>query len=312
MRRTLLIVCLLLAPALVPAPAPAGQVEQGCTAIDGGYRCLYGPFKVDPGPNEIGVPAPAPPAEGYVTSMRATVVDEDGDRLSHHMVHLHHAVWLNPTAYDVTCPTYPERFFASGKERTRVTLPEGMGYYWSNRPPLDYGYGPTWILLAHLDGMHEGMTHDAFVRLDMDFVAGEQGALTDVRPVWLDVENCENDPVFDVARGSGTGRRYTRVWDYEMPLGGRFVAMGGHLHDGGIKLGLRNLTTDQPVFTSEASYDKANDPWYLTAMGSFSSADGPAVARGDVLRLKAVYDSTHRWRDVMGIMVGMLVPEPDA
>jgi hypothetical protein len=259
---------------------------------------LYGPLPVRYGENEFAMAVPAPPEAGYITSMRATVVDHNGDPMSHHMVHLHHAVWLDPTRQDMTCPGYPDRFFASGKERTKLEFPPGYGYFWSNES--------FWVLIAHLDGMHRGMEHDAFVRLNMGFSTGPQGTLTDVDPVWLDVRNCSDDPVFDVAKGSGSRGRYRERWDYTMPEGGSFLTMGGHLHDGGMKLVLKNVTQGSEVFTSRATYGRESDPWYLTSMSAFSADPGIEVSAGDLLRLVAVYDSTHSWHDVMGIMVGYL------
>ena len=49
----------------------------------------------------------------------------------------------------------------------------------------------------------------------------------------------------------------------------------------------------------------------LTArMTSFAGVPGKTVAAGDTLLLTAVYNSAKRWTDVMGIMLGMLVPAP--
>jgi hypothetical protein len=256
----------------------------------------------------------APPEAGYITSGRATLVDGDGARVSHHMVHLHHAVWLNPAREDLTCESYAgvapnyDRFFATGKERTKLELPPGHGYHWSNEAPPGYeGYDPFWVLVAHLDGMHG--SSDVYIQFDVDFVPDADAVgIVDVRPVWLDVRNCSLDPVFTVAKGSGAHGTYRERWDYSMPIGGNFVFIGGHLHDGGLKLKLRNITTGTKVFTSTAGYAKEKDPWYLTSMSTFSGVPGVGVSAGNELRLTAVYDSTHRWEDVMGIMVGMLVP----
>jgi Stress up-regulated Nod 19 len=307
--RALALTGLLAASLAVSAPEASAQIEVGCRAVEGGYECIHGPFEIRKGSNAFQQVAEPIPEAGYITSLRATLVDADGDRVGHHMAHLHHAVWLDPTHDDMTCPGYPDRFFASGKERTRLTLPSGYGYYWSNEPPANYPIpGAVWALVAEIDGMHEGMVHDLYLRLDVDFVPAAEGTLTAVKPVWLDVRNCSDNPVFDVMKGSGKHGRFRETWAYTMPEGGRFVAMGGHLHDGGIKLKLRNKTTGSDVFTSVAAYEKANEPWYLTSMSGMSADPGVAVAAGDFLGLTAVYDSRHTWRDVMGIMVGMLAP----
>lgn len=95
-----------------------------------------------------------------------------------------------------------------------------------------------------------------------------------------------------------------------MPVGGEFVAIGGHLHDGGKKLVLTREATGAEVFTSRALYERRRVPWYLTGMTSFAGVPGKPVAAGETLRLTAVYSTSRRWDDVMGIMVAMLAPAP--
>jgi hypothetical protein len=93
-----------------------------------------------------------------------------------------------------------------------------------------------------------------------------------------------------------------------IPEGGQFVSLGGHLHDGGLKLRLDNETSGEKVWVSRATYGKANGGWDLRSMSSFSGVRGPVVEAQDRLTLTAYYDSTHRWNKVMGIMVGALAP----
>jgi hypothetical protein len=303
------------APTNPATPISLPVAPSWCETTDDGYRCLYGPVDVPAG-EEVRITSgmAAPSEAGYITSARATLVTRDGKRIGRHLVHLHHSVWLNPNKRDMTCgsfdgiaPNY-DRFFASGKERTPMTLPRGYGYYWSNDVPQPYTTSAPWFgLIAHLDGMHG--SSETYIELDMTFVReAEATEMIDVRPVWLDVRNCSSDPVFDVKKGSGRRGRYIERWRYEMPEGGRFVFLGGHLHDGGLRLRLENMTRDEKVFTSRALYELKREPWYLTGMTSMTRDEGIAVGAGDVLRLSAIYDSTRSWRDVMGIMVGALAP----
>jgi hypothetical protein len=311
-----LLVVALCAAALAPAPAGAAPTE-GCHRNDRGYVCFYGPFDVGRGQMlEVNDLVKAPPEAGFITGMRATLVDGAGRKIAHHMVHLHHAVWVNPTKQDMTCDRFGganfdvDRFFATGKERTKVALPEGHGYYWGNQPA--YGLpDPFWVIAAHLDGMHG--SSETYIRLNLDFVpTTDPSSMVDVKPVWLDVRNCEADPVYDVPRRPAR-RVHKEVWSYTMPEAGRFISMGGHLHDGGKRLVLRNATTDTHIYTSKAIYGMRSQPWYLTQMTS-SELPGVPVAAQDELVLTSVYNSTHRltrrlsWRDVMGIMVGYLAP----
>jgi hypothetical protein len=307
--RVLVSVCLL-AGAVVLASPSAGAVPLGCTPIPGGYRCISGPYFVEPGENHFQGLVPAPPVAGYVTSARATLVYGTGAPVPHHFVHLHHAVWINPAEIDLTCPQLPDRFFATGKERTPVTLPSGYGYRWSNEPPTDFPtVSPTWAVVAELDGGHPGEVVEAYLQLDVGFVDAPEGALTAVTPVWFDVRNCQQDPVFDVPRRPRR-HRFRERWTYTMPVGGAFVAMAGHLHDGGKKISLTRMAAGEGLFTSRARYDRPKRPWYLTRMTGFSGTPGLSVAPGEALQLTAVYSSSRRWDDVMGIMIGMLAPPP--
>ncbi|MGH2786361.1 MAG: hypothetical protein ACRDJV_00440 [Actinomycetota bacterium] len=96
-----------------------------------------------------------------------------------------------------------------------------------------------------------------------------------------------------------------------MPEGGKFVTLAGHLHDGGLRLALRNESSGAPVFVSQAIYEHR---WNLDAMTVYSDGAGVPVAAGDVVKLTAVYNDTHNgpgdlaWDNVMGIMMGALAP----
>ncbi|MGH2753803.1 MAG: hypothetical protein ACRDLB_05160 [Actinomycetota bacterium] len=305
--------------AILPLPAPASGGPQGASLTEGckekswGYRCFYGPYDATYDPdeehNEYGL-IPAPPEAGYITSMHATLVDEEGDHVGRHEAHLHHVVFANPNRSNLMCPGFPaDTFFASGKERTKMQLPDGYGYFWDAGSPPGYpGYPPTWGIVHHVMTMHEGHSTEVFVRLDLGFDAVDEGSLIDVTPVWLDVMGCAGDPVFDVRKGSGTKGVYERSLEMTVPAGGRFVALGGHLHDGGLKLRLDDMTSGEKLWVSRATYGPANRGWDLRRMSSFSGIPGSEVAEGDRVKLTAYYDSTHRWKKVMGIMVGALAP----
>ena len=299
----------------VPEKTHTISPETKCAATDSGYRCLYGPFPVEYGMNTYqagsGLPAVfvrGPADTGFITSARAAVVNANDRPIGSHAIHMHHAVWLNPAREDITCPGFPaDRFFASGKERTRMDLPPGYGYHWDQAAGDYPGY---WAMNVHLDGMHPGQSKDVWLRLDMDFTPGPVDSMTDISPVWLDVDNC-SDSEYDVTRGQDEEGRWksTRVWRYTMPASGRFVQLAGHLHDGGIALKLFNVTTGERVFTSRALYQNESDPGYLTGMTSFSNDPGIAVSEGDVLELRSTYKSRRTRLGVMGIMLSAFVPD---
>ncbi len=333
-RATVVLICLLTA---LPTTTSSAQTEVPnyngkCHEIAKGYKCLYGPFSyedtpIDPRTGErtgtlvwTGLVRP-PDAAGYITSMRATLEDREGEFVPRHAVHLHHAVWLNTSKADMTCEEFPiigdylgytpDRFFATGKERTKIGLPDGYGYHWDNEGPSAVPFlGPTWAMNTHLHWMHGDEPKEVYIRFNLQFTPEEEAdGMTDVRPVWFDIDNC-SDSEFDVPV-PGVG--YSPTWDYTMPLGGRFITLGGHLHDGGRRLKLENLTRKKTVYVSRARYrgdDPAMSGWDLRSMSAYSRSAGIRVAAGDKMRLTAVYSDARKWHGVMGIMIGALVVEP--
>ena len=289
------------AAGLVATPASAAQVQDGCFETQSGYTCFTGPYNVGPDGLEIQEPVDALPEEGYITSARATLVGRNGDPVSVHKVHLHHAVWVNTEEDDLTCPDLgADRFFATGKERTRMNLPNGYGYYWSNDVSI-------WGMVAHLDAMHGDGQNNVYIKLKLGFTTDP--TITPITPVWVDVNgSCTNDVTFNVPKSTDGRNRYRVSAPLEMPASGRFIGMGGHLHDGGVRLKLQNQTTNKQLFVSEAIYDR-HDRWFLKRMTSFYGLPGKPVAEGDDLKLTAVYNSTRRWKDAMGIMMLALVED---
>ena len=113
-----------------------------------------------------------------------------------------------------------------------MSLPPGYGY--PNRGTDRWG-------LLYMLMNHTPRTLTGYVRYTVQYVVGEQ--LTPVKPVWLDVRNCTGpDPSFDVPGTGGRFSVYTRTMSCTTPESGFIVGAGGHLHGGGIRLELRNVT----------------------------------------------------------------------
>jgi plastocyanin len=245
----------------------------------------------------------SPSVDGYVTGMKADLVDADGKVVPNTQVMLHHVVFAKIGPSDYTCPgTYAQRFFAEGEEHYAMSLPDGYGY--PNKG------SDHWGLLAMLMN-HFPDSATVWVRYTVTYATGER--LQPVKPIWLDMNNCKADPIFDVPGTGGPGSTYSRHVDLTMPESGRLLTAGGHMHGGGIKLELSDETCGRSLFTSLPSW---NGPIPLpllhepgpTKMSSFQSPLGIPVAAGDDLRLTAVYDNGRPHTRVMGIMIVYLVP----
>ncbi len=90
------------------------------------------------------VPNPTPEG-GFITHMETDIVDADtGAQVPIQRLMLHHIVFINLNRQDSTCAgkgylgfdsrkdfgsTFaPQRFYAAGEERAKMSLPDGYGY----------------------------------------------------------------------------------------------------------------------------------------------------------------------------------------
>ena len=250
------------------------------------------------------ISVPSPKIAGYVTKMSVDVVDTAGNPLTRTHVMLHHAVFNNALHPDMTCASYgwPERFYASSEELWKLNLPEGYGY--PNKATDRWGL--YYMLMSH----HRNPI-TAQIRYRVTYATGVR--LKPVRPVWLDVRNCEEDPQFSVPGTGGKGSTFSKASDFRMPAGGRLVFGFGHVHGGGLRLELENATCHRRLFTSLPTWNGVNPRPYLHEpgpghMSNFRSAAGIPVAAGQKLRLRAVYDNSLAGTRVMGIMLAYLAP----
>jgi plastocyanin len=240
--------------------------------------------------------------------MSADVVDLDGNPVPNAHVMLHHVVFVKVLHPDYTCrafigydgvasPFPAERFYAEGEEHMSLALPDGYGYP-NKRTDV---WGLVYMLMnhhAHADTVR--------VRYHVRYATGED--LQAVRPLWLDVRNCEADPIFNVPGTGGPASSYAQHSDFTMPESGRLVAGGAHLHGGGLALELTNRTWNGRLFSSlptwggEMPLPMMHEPGPM-AMTAFSAAPGVPVRAGDTLRLTATYDNSGPHTRVMGIMI---------
>ena len=203
-----------------------------------------------------------------------------------------------------------------GEEKTALELPSGYGY--------KYRASDRWNINYMIHDL-VNRPFDVRITYDITFIpAKNTKPLTSVVPIWMDVQNGSVYPVFDVHRGAGTNGQFTypdpknnpyrgrQKNKFTMPIGGTFVAAGGHLHPGGLwdDLYVDRGGKSAHVFRSNAKYFEPAGPvsWDVTL--GITRADWRLhVKAGDTLRLTATYDSSKRsWYEAMGIMVAWFAP----
>jgi hypothetical protein len=310
-------------------------------------KYTVGPLDIRPGQNSIdftGADIPKPDVDGYIVGIRPDLVFNDGTVPRVDVIHLHHGVWLNTSAKDATRPRLPERFFAAGEEKTHMYLPTGYGY--------PYKATDKWVINYMLHNLL-ATPDEVSITYEIDFIpatAPEAASIKPARPAWMDVQNGETYPVFDVIKGEGTDGRYTYPDDAIAPYPDNprtpevdepknvwtvdrdsvLIGTGGHLHPGGLHTDLYVTragagATASPeaaemvegdtanLFTSKAYYyEPAGAVSWDVAMTVTPEDYRVALKAGDVLSMSTTYDSGRAsWFESMGIMVMWLADGTD-
>ncbi len=206
----------------------------------------YGPYVVPAsegsGPGNLhlhpNVSLELPCTDAYITRMESDMVYADGSSANFHSkAMLHHVVFYNTQAADLTCGD-PERFLASGNERSIVQFPAGYGYYNSSNS--------EWALNAHLMNF-DTVPQTMYLTLTCTCEPGGS-AIKPVVPLWLDTDGC-GDSQFTVPAGYSDTQN-----DVVMPVTGTIVEMGGHVHNYGISVSAEHLDTGEYIATSIAGF----------------------------------------------------------
>jgi len=260
-------------------------------------------------------------------AIKPDLVRNDGSVPPVDVIHLHHGVWLKNGATDPTDPRLPERFFASGEEKTTEILPAGYGY--------PYKASDSWTINYMLHNLLPTPDEVSIV-YNIDFIPVDSPgakAIKPARPIWMDVENGQIYPVFDALKGTGANGLFTYPTDAIDPYkGGKarnewvvdkdtvLLVTAGHLHPGGLYTDLyvrRAGATPTPeaapsvhgdtahLFHSEAAYfEPAGAVSWDVSMTGTPPDWRVSVKQGDVLSTTATYDTNRgSWYESMGIMV---------
>jgi hypothetical protein len=291
---------------LTPGPPPSGLRTTEIT---------YGPFDVPGAPmNPDGTHGHAhtgnrfvsgvrkPCTSCYITGMRADLRYPDGRQANwSNDAQLHHMVLINSSRRDVTCGT-GQRFFASGDERTVVPTVGNFGYR--------VGLFDRWTLLYELAN-HRDTPKDVVITVTFEWVPRSTADMTELTPVWLDLEQCGDSEVSFPAGSS------SRVYTWTANRAGRLMHLHGHVHDGGVNVTVDNASTGRRLCDSRAGYGES--PAYIGHHGephisSMSICMGnrgapiDTIRTGNRIRLEAHYTLDAPVDDAMGISILYLAP----
>ncbi len=237
------------------------------------------------------------PFEGWFTAYHPRLVDAAGHPLPSRL--LHHVAFWNTRRADFLCANKLEHIFGAGGEMNDWPALPGFGYrvHQGNRIRVDtmfHNPTDTSYPLAYLE-----------VRIEY---AGEDAKLASVYPAWFDVQECGNSG-YDLAAGKSV-----KSGEVKVPVSGKLLGLGGHLHDYGQELLLTTSASKNPVVDLHAKLD-AEGHIQSMPVEVFVQTGGYKLTRGDALRVTATYDNPTKHllpEGAMGIVVGYFLPDADA
>lgn len=292
-------------PVVAVAVCAVGLVTAGCIPLEnappGGGETLtesfyLGPFTLGAGQEVMGSPTsglPRPAGAFGIKGARFDLVDENDQPVSAHDAHLHHLVLTTSARQDALCPGRPERFLATGMERTPIEL-------WG---PYTYlvGADDQWGAIYHIMNQTPPGTPPMTVRVKytIDYQPGADA--TNSRPLnvyFQDITGCGNS-TYDVPGDGGPGSVHLNSRSWTAPDDGIAIFTAGHLHEGGIDITLRDETNNATICRGVATYHE--DPRHLATINSCRVHF--AAQAGNRYSVTARYDNSQPWSDVMGIMM---------
>lgn len=240
------------------------------------------------------------PVDGYLRGFSVRMRDAAGDSLPRDI--LHHLIGVN---FDRRQLVYPavERLFGWGAETDPVELPSSMGV------PMHVGEKLGMYAMFHNE---TGKDIDAaYLEVTLLYTPAKGHNVLAVMPFYVDVNNhIGGVTTFDVPPGKSK-----HSYEFELPIGGKLVGIGGHIHDYGSSLELQDAATGKVLARLKAKRDRDGR---VSGVGRFIfgfNSDALALQAHHPYRVIAEYDNpTNETFKAggMGHINGAFVPDQGA
>jgi plastocyanin len=256
-----------------------------------------------------------PKRSGYITYMYARLMYAPGRPVPLKHVMLHHIVFINaghrggPKKVTTCAGRAGEPFWGTGEEHERLYLPPGYGY--------QVHADDRWQMQAMLMS-HNLQAKRVYIEYRVKLVTAQR--MQRVRPMWIRANGCTQWPSYEVDGGGAPGSTHTQTYTWRMPINGRIVASGSHMHGAS-----KGMTVSEPgcggrtIIRHDARYGLPDDEVYKirpllhepgpVATGYFMSSQGIPVRNGQKLDVTGFYDGEHPHSGVMAIAHIYVAPD---
>lgn len=215
----------------------------------------------------------------WVTGFKTILEDTDGNPLPTRLIQ--QVILINHGEENSSCNTKEtgNPFMAATAGMEEISLPEGYGYPLMASDPLE--------ARVILKNPFERAYSDVSVKIVLEGIrVSDGGDMKDVRPVMLDVDPCDHQPL-----SLAPGEFMEKTGSSNSPEKGKVIRGYGLLQDFGVSVKVAN--------GGGAFWDgiaQINESYEIVEMPYFESADGISVGKGDKLELTVAYNnSSDEW-----------------
>jgi hypothetical protein len=234
------------------------------------------------------------PADGWVRGFRVEVIDAEGNSVPSRV--LHHVQLFDPERRDLFNP-YMLRVIGAGGETGGGSIPWPFGYR--------VQAGDTLLLAAMLHNPLPVDFHGVRVRVALEYGGTVLPGRLGVVPFFHHVTDPLGSSSYDLPPG-----RSEQSWVVTPAVGGRILALGGHLHRYGVEIRLEEEDSGRLLWRGKAHLD---DDGHVQAIsrGNFLLQGGLRLEAGRRYRVTAVHDNPTAETlpdEGMGTLGGVLLP----
>jgi len=231
------------------------------------------------------------PMDAWFRGFHLEMVDGQGRPVSRDVIH--HMIMVN-FSRRMLLYEGPERLMGAGSETEDIVVPKTIGV------PMEAG-----MKLGMYVAWHNSTGQDlkgVYMRLTMLWTPKNQNPPpVNTLPIYMDVNlTVGASNTFDVPPGESE-----KAWEFTLPVSGRLLGVGGHLHDYGVRVRLEDAETGKVLTTVTATRDSAGHVTKVSRKLFGVSGEGLRLKEGHRYRVVGEYDNPTDVTQVRGAMAHM-------
>lgn len=238
------------------------------------------------------------PVDGWFRGFRVELADARGQVVPPHV--MHHMIMVNFSRRQLLYSA-AERLMGTGTETGAASVPKTIGV--PMKPGMKLGMYIAWHNDTGTD--LQGVS----LKLTMLWTPKNQNPPpVNALPIYMDVNlNIGGTNTFDVPPGKST-----KAYEFTLPVGGRLLGVGGHMHDYGTRVTLEDAESGKVLTQVDAERDPDGKLVKMSRKLFGVSGKGLRLKANRRYRVVGEYDNPTgevRPKGAMASMVGLFVPD---